>query len=497
MNFLRKQFTPHGTVCLFILCCFTLFLSGCSDSHHHSSSTPITVLSAESVPYVYESNGEIVGMDADTAKHALDIAGIAAEFRIDNSWDDAYQATLDGSNRALLNVIYTKEDRDRFKWAGPTSKNSYHVFVKDSSGDLEAIGVEKTKDIGLIAVVTGWRETTKLEELGFENLEEYPSYEAAIAAFKNDEIKGIASDSLKFVSTVGVGYYMSEQIHVATTYDDMYMFIAFSKDVDDQVVNKCQDAINSMVIDKTNLDILRKYDPLATDRSVPGIIQLMTEVSPPINYISSVDGANVTYAGSSIDIVNEIQSRNGHKDAINISGWVVGFAAAQYMPNYALFTTARTPERENLFQWVGPIASFKSNLYTKAGSDISFTTLEQAKAYKIATPYGWYTHDFLNDNGFTNILTTSYTAEGAFKQLESGEADVVLLEDQDIELYCDMYGIPRENIINQLKAVDYEGYIAFSPSTAKSIIDQWQNNLDAMKNDGKFDEIWNKWYSGI
>ncbi|MDA3878976.1 MAG: hypothetical protein PF436_01190 [Prolixibacteraceae bacterium] len=28
------------------------------------------------------------------------------------------------------------------------------------------------------------------------------------------------------------------------------------------------------------------------------------------------------------------------------------------------------------------------------------------------------------------------------------------------------------------------------------IVRQWQNNLDAMKDDGAFAAIWNKWYEG-
>ena len=487
-NFFKRFMTQRSRIFFFTILIAPLFFSACNSS----SSDPLIVFGVESKPHVYASEGKVVGIDADIAKEAMYRAEIASEFRMSSSFSDAYRETHYGTNRAMLNVIYTKEEKDNFKWAGPTSKSSYHIFVKDPLKEFETIGVEKSKEIVDIAVVSGLAETIKLEELGFKNLKYYASSEEAINDFKNNKVKGIAAISKPFVDAISVDYYESEKIVVATTYQDIYSFIAFSKDVEDQVVSRCQDAIDSMVRDTTSMDILRKYDPRAVDRTAPGIMQLMTEISPPLNYISAINGAVVTFAGSSIEIVNEIQKRNGFKDTINVSGWIVGYAAAQYMPNYALFTMARTPERENLFQWVGPIASFKSNFYAMKDKNWVLGSINDAKAYKIATPQGWYTHDYLKDNGFTNILASSYTAEGAFVQFKDSEADILLLEDTDIDLYCEMYMIPRENIVKLLKAVDYEGYIAFSLDTSKTIVAQWQNNLDAMKTDGTFDKIFKK-----
>lgn len=185
-----------------------LFLNACSDGHS-TSEAPLTVVGIEINPNCFEAGGEIVGVDADTTRLAMENAAIPAEFTLSDSFAEAYQATLDGPDRALLSVAYTEDRKDLFKWAGPTSKGNYDIFVKASSGISAGIGVEACKNLASIAVVDqGWKETMVLEDLGFENLRYYSSYEAAISAFKNDEVTAMASDRAQFVEAVSLTYYM-------------------------------------------------------------------------------------------------------------------------------------------------------------------------------------------------------------------------------------------------------------------------------------------------
>lgn len=473
-------------------------LNGCSDSHSNSS-PPLKVVGIELSPNCFELDGEVVGVDVDIAKQAMANAEIAASFSISDSFADAYQATLDGPKRALLSVTYTEDRKDLFKWAGPTSKGSYDVFVKASSGITTVIGVEASKDIESIAVVNqGWMETTLLEGLGFQNLVYFATYEQAVTAFKNDEVVAIASDQAQFVEAVTFDYYMQQEITVACLYHNAYYFIAFSTDVDDQVVQRCQDAIDALITDGTTFDIYREYVPYAFEEMVPNLIQLHTEINPPYSYMTGENVSNWASTGSSVEIVNEMQAQSSYKNLVNVTSWVAGYRALQYMPNYALFTTARTPEREELFQWVGPIVSYTDHFYTLTASTLQISTLAEAKALNsIATPHTWYSHDYLTTNGFDNIVTTANTAEEAFDQLISGEVEALLLPDTMMNWLCREAGIPSATVTPQLEGDYYEGYIAFSLNTPASVVDQWQRNLDAMKEDGRFEAIWQKWYPGL
>jgi len=483
---------------LYLILIALVLITGACKKDKTTETATITVSGIDFKPNFFQSDGKIVGIDADIATLAMQNAEIPAEFKLASSWDEAYEATLTGPNKALLTVAYTADRKDLFKWAGPTSKSNYDVFAKASSGIATGIGIEASKSIASIAVVEGWSEAIILADMGFNNLQYYSSYGDALTAFKNDQVMAIASDRAQFVDAVSFEYYMQQEIRVACIYNNTYYFIAFSMDVDDQVIQHCQDAIDALIIDGSMFDIYHEYVPYAVKAMVPSLIQLHTEIDPPFNYLSEVSGAQGTFLGSSVEIVNEMQVQSSYINPINITSWSAGYKTLQYMPNYALFTTARTPEREDLFQWVGPISSTNACFYTTTASGIQIQTLDEARALgTIATPQGWFSHDFLIENGFQNILATASTTEEAFNQLMSGEADALFLYETGVVWLCDETGIPQSDISKQLETAYYKDYIAFSLNTPSSTVAKWQSNLDAMKADGRFETIWNSWYEGI
>lgn len=483
---------------LFTLLLAVLFFTACQKDETPNEKTTIQISGIEYSPNCFTKDGIIQGIDVDIASLAMSNTGIDMKMNIQESWEDAYNATLSGPNKALLTTAYTPERKDLFKWAGPTSQTSYCILSKEKAGIGETIGIEASKNIDAIAVVKNWLETTVLEDLGFTNLVYFDSYDQAIKSFKDDEIKAIASDVYQFISALSEDYYLQENIKVSAKYRNTFYYIAFSKDVDDAVIEKCQNEIEAMIKSGKTLSITQEYIQYATKTMIPGTLQLFSHLAAPLNYITEISGANVNVAGSSIDIVDEIQSRNTFTNPINMTSWVDAFSVLQYLPNSALFTTTRTTEREELFQWVGPISSVKACFYTLSNSGIEITTLDQAKALKsIATPQGWFTHEFLLSNNFKNIEATSTTPQAAFQQLIDGDVDALLMFDLGLKWLSDNYGLNNADITEQLKVIEEKAYIAFSLNTPSDIVEQWQTNLDAMKSDGTFETIWNEWYGDM
>ena len=289
------------------------------------------------------------------------------------------------------------------------------------------------------------------------------------------------------------GYYLAN-VHMVTRYRTVYYYIAFSKDVSDAVVNSVQNEIKTLIENKSTASIVRKYIPSMPDNYISGTIQLFTELAPPSSYDTG-QGVTSSVVGSSVDILNEIQARTGYVNRINLTLWKDAYSIAQYLPNSAVFSTARTPERENMFQWVGPITSYRKYFYTLATSGLTIETLEQAKALQsIGTPNGWFSHDFLKNNNFQNIVATALTSQDAFKQLINGEVQAVLLSDVEVKWLANLNGVPITDLTQHMLALNVNGYIAFSLSTPASTVQQWQNHLNAMRADGTFETIWNKWY---
>jgi len=474
----------------------TTFFTTSSCKKDNKDEQTIQVSGIEFSPNVFLENGGVVGIDSDIALSAMEKAGIKTELNIANSWDEAYNALLNGSNRALLTVGYSAERKDLFKWAGPTSQGMYGIFEKGNSGLVYPLSIEASKELESIAVVRDWLETTTLEEFGFQNLVYYNTYNEAITAFMNGDIRFIASDFFHLTKTLPSGYYF-QNVKAVTRYRTVFYYIAFSKDVSDENVEKVQQAIEKMIEDKTTATIMKQYLPLMPEDYIPGTIQLFTESAPPYNYGTGQDTIRKV-EGSSVEIVNEIQARTGFVNKINLSTWDDAYTPPQYLPNSAVLTTARTPERENMFQWVGPIASHRTYFYTRSNEGYTIETLGQAKVLQsIATPKGWYTHDFLINNDFQNIVVTALTSQEVFDQLMNGEVEAVLLDIGDVRWLAEKNDVSMSELSQHMEAMNFNGYIAFSLNTPASTVQQWQNNLDAMKSDGTFETIWNKWFEGI
>ncbi len=486
----RTSLLPIIAIFLAVL----LIVTGCNNSHNESTTIQVTGL--ELVPNCYLNNdGVVVGMDVDIAREAMQRAGIQMEMSLSNSAEEALNTTIAGPNRAVVTLGYSPERKDLFKWVGPTSKGMYGIFENGYSGIVYPLDLEDAKKLAPIAVVRDWLETTTLEKLGFRNLAYYDSYNEALAAFMNGQNKFIASDFFHLVKSLPEGYFM-DRVFSVTRYLTVFNYIAFSKDVSDEMIDNIQSALNGMIEDQTTVSILRQYFELMPSDYIPGTLQLFTESAPPFNYGTGT-GAERAVEGSSVEIVNEIQARSGYVNKINLSTWTDAYSLPQYLPNSAVFTTARTPERENMFQWVGPISTHRTYFYTLSSSKITIGSLEQAKALRsIATPKEWYTHDFLRNNNFHNIVATALTPQEAFDQLINGKVEALLLPDLAVKWLVDQSGMSMSQLTQHMEALNFNGYIAFSLDTSPSTVQQWQDNLDDMKSDGTFESIWNKWYEG-
>lgn len=323
----------------------------------------------------------------------------------------------------------------------------------------------------------------------------YNTYDEAIAAFMDGSVRFIASDFFHLVKSLPYGYFM-EEVMTVTRYRTVYNYIAFSKDVSDVIVSKVQNAIENMIKNNSSISIMRNYMSIMPSDYMPGTIQIYTESSPPFSYMTGKDTTRKV-EGSSVDILNEIQTRTGHVNKINMSLWTDAYSVVQYLPNSAIFNITRTPERENMFQWVGPISTSRSYFYTLASSGLTIQTIDHAKALNsIATPEGWFTYDYLVKNNFKNIVATSHTSMEAFQQLINGEVQALLMTDLDVKWLADISKVSLSNLTQQMQASDLKDYIAFSLNTPASTIQLWQQHLNAMKSDETFNTIWNKWFKG-
>ena len=166
---------------------------------------------------------------------------------------------------------------------------------------------------------------------------------------------------------------------------------------------------------------------------------------------------------------------------------------AQLHPNVMLFSAERTPEREGQFQWVGPVGKNRSILFARKGSGIKLGSLEEAKSLPaIATTTDWFTEQYLQREGFSNLVSSKDPTENV-RQLMNGEVQLSIFTDITIPEIAAEAGYHKDDLEPVLTVSETDFYIAFSKDTPPEVVAQWQQKLDELKQDGSFERIYRQY----
>lgn len=224
-------------------------------------------------------------------------------------------------------------------------------------------------------------------------------------------------------------------------------------------------------------------------------LQLYTEEYPPVSF--SVKGRA---EGMASELVRELLKRLGESGEISVVPWARGYHTVQQTPNTALFATIRNAEREPLFRWVGPILLAQDSFYALKNSGIQLHDLtDVAKAGPVAVPRDWFSYQELRNLGLKNLLGVT-EPEQMFKMLKRGRVKLIVAD--NLSFYSTGDAAQQ---VDYLTAKDVEvalpyraslGYITFWHGTDPAVIQRWQRELDAMKADGSFSRIYQRWLPG-
>lgn len=217
-------------------------------------------------------------------------------------------------------------------------------------------------------------------------------------------------------------------------------------------------------------------------------LKILTENLPPLNYLE-----NGNLVGSSVEIVQEIQKRVGSTDPIHVYPWARAYKMALEEKNVILFGTTYTEERQDLFKWVGPLATKRDILLARKDSLMVISNLEDAKRVeRIGTLRDDVRGKFLEKLGFTNLEPVSDEQKNAQK-LARNRIDLWAYKKPGYKTVCKLAGIDPELFVEVAHLKKSELKIAFSQKTPDRIVTQWQKAFDEMTVDGTVKKIKLKW----
>lgn len=211
-------------------------------------------------------------------------------------------------------------------------------------------------------------------------------------------------------------------------------------------------------------------------------IRYMTEEYPPYNFM--IDSQ---VKGISPDLLRLMWKKmHMQEQPIEMLPWARGYKLTLNKQNHLLMSMTRIKEREELFKWVGPIASSKYVFITLTNSKIDISSIEEVKNYRIGNIRGDATEQMLKSANFKNenIIKINKITQ-AIKMLKAKRIDFIAFEEGSFFKILKEQNEDIQNFKSVLIFKEVEDYYAFNKNTPEHTIKKFQDALNSLKKEHK------------
>ena len=199
--------------------------------------------------------------------------------------------------------------------------------------------------------------------------------------------------------------------------------------------------------------------------------------------------------GKLVGIGTEIVQATLEKAGINAEIKVYPFARALKMaeeePNTLLFTVVKSPEREPLFTWVGPIVPPVRIVMhkLKKRTDIVVNSLEDAKKYTIGTTRAAVGHQYLLKEGFQDgvDLDPVNSNQQSVKNFFGERIDLEVSAEFNFMYEAKQQGFSADDTEIAYVLFENQAYMVFSKHTPDDIVEKVKTAFEQVKAEGFVD----------
>lgn len=197
------------------------------------------------------------------------------------------------------------------------------------------------------------------------------------------------------------------------------------------------------------------------------------------------------------DQVWEMMKRTNISKPIQIVSWKRGLIEVTTKPDIGLFPTTRTPERESLFHWVGPILRLTWAFYAHADSGLTINSLDDARKVRAI---GTYANDsremWLKAQNFTNLVSVMDNVTN-LKKLYAHRIDLMVGSPSVTNRWPEIYGYDPDKMVKVYTFKTVDLYLALSKDTSMDTVWKLQKAFRDMVEDGTVQTQYNKWVPGL
>ena len=215
-------------------------------------------------------------------------------------------------------------------------------------------------------------------------------------------------------------------------------------------------------------------------------LKLYTEDYPPLNYFK--DGKLI---GPAIDIVQAIQNDIKSNHTVEALPWKRAILTTLKNKNRAIFSFARSPSREPLFKWVGPIAVKSYALYSLKKNNLVINSLNNIADFTVGVQEGSIAQEFIQTQGKIKIYSVIKPLQ-SLKMLMKNRIDFWYTDSGSIANLAQKMHVPislfaKSPVIKKAKL-----YIAFNKSTADETVTLWQKTYQKLYETKVIESIYTK-----
>ncbi|KTT31937.1 hypothetical protein SB18R_00040 [Pseudomonas oryzihabitans] len=221
-------------------------------------------------------------------------------------------------------------------------------------------------------------------------------------------------------------------------------------------------------------------------------LEVVTEDYPPFSLVQA-DG-RVT--GFSVELVRLLLARAELVAEPQVMPWARAFAQAQGRPGVLIFSLARIPEREALFEWVVPLTETNLCLFSWQGRVRPLASLEAAHGLQIATVNGDAGERILLERGFTvgRELQSGAHYSLNLEKLKAGRVDLWVANRAVVDHLARQAGYdPRRDLVPAYCLPSYPVYLAASLNTAPEVVTRLRAAFVALQQDGTLATLQRRW----
>jgi polar amino acid transport system substrate-binding protein len=204
----------------------------------------------------------------------------------------------------------------------------------------------------------------------------------------------------------------------------------------------------------------------------------MCEDIPPSNYLE-----NGELKGASIEILQMLWKVTGvSPKPVKVVPWARGYHSLQADSGRVLFSMTRTPQREEMFKWVGPIFTVRNVLLGLSSANLSMNKPGLKKSLRIGVIKDDVAESMLLEQGFDQVNLNSVSSlDQNFEKLKSGRIDLVAHTENTLDSYIAKKGLnPSDFKVYQILSTS-PNYFAFSRDVPDEWIVRFQKALDASR----------------